>query len=216
LPKSSSFAGEFSRTAAVLNRRAIFGAVSEVPASMPPKEKGATTAAFPSDLAGRFHGPLLVFFARRTRDHALAQDLTQETLLRVFAAQRLTRVEHPESYVFTVAMNLLRDRKRASLRTDPPVFIPIDDAVASELEQQLMEDLSPERVLLSEESLNDVLRTLSELGERTRDIFILFRLERMKQKDIAALFGIAQSTVEKHVMRAAMHLAERYGGLETP
>jgi RNA polymerase sigma factor (sigma-70 family) len=80
----------------------------------------------------------------------------------------------------------------------------------------LMEDLSPERVLLSEESLNDVLRTLSELGERTRDIFILFRLERMKQKDIAALLGIAQSTVEKHVMRAVMHLAERYGGLETP
>ena len=92
------------------------------------------------------------------------------------------------------------------------MFIPIDDAVASELEQQLMEDLSPERVLLSKESLHDVLRTLSELGERTRDIFILFRLERMKQKDIATLFGIAQSTVEKHVMRAVLHLAERYGG----
>jgi hypothetical protein len=34
-------------------------------------------------------------------------------------------------------------------------------------------DLSPERVLLSKESLDDVWRTLSELGERTRDIFIL-------------------------------------------
>src|ERR1700753_1005632 len=94
--------------------------------------------ALPLDLAGRFHGPLLVFFGRRTRDHALAQDLTQETLLRVLAAQRLTQVEYPESYVFTVAMNILRDRKRAYLKIDPPVFIPIDDAVASELEQQLM------------------------------------------------------------------------------
>jgi RNA polymerase sigma factor (sigma-70 family) len=180
--------------------------------SMPAKEKDLPSAALPLDLASRFNGPLLVFFARRTRDHALAQDLTQETLLRVLAAQRLTRVEHPESYVFTVAMNLLRDRKRANLRTDPPVFIPIDDAVASELEQQLMEDKSPERVLISRESLDDVLRTLSELGERTRDIFILFRLERMKQKDIAALFGIAPSTVEKHVMRAVLHLAQRYDG----
>jgi RNA polymerase sigma factor (sigma-70 family) len=177
---------------------------------MPPKAKGA----LPLDLAGRFHGPLLVFFARRTRDHALAQDLTQETLLRVLAAQRQTQVEHAESYVFTVAMNLLRDRKRASLKSEPPIFIPIDDALASELERQLMEDLSPERVLLSKESLNDVLRTLSELGERTRDIFILFRLERMKQKDIAALLGIAQSTVEKHVMRAVLYLAERHGGPE--
>ncbi|MDE2306564.1 MAG: sigma-70 region 4 domain-containing protein, partial [Gammaproteobacteria bacterium] len=45
--------------------------------------------------------------------------------------------------------------------------------------------------------------------DRTRDIFVLFRLEHMKQKDIAALYGIAQSTVEKHVMRAVMHLATR-------
>src|ERR1700749_619245 len=99
--------------------------------------------ALPLDLAGRFHGPLLVFFARRTRDHALGQDLTQETLLRVLAAQRQTQVEHAESYVFRVAMNLLRDRKRASLKAEPPVFVPIDDALASELERQLMEDLSP-------------------------------------------------------------------------
>ena len=34
----------------------------------------------------------------------------------------------------------------------------------------------------------------------------------MKQKDIAALYGIAQSTVEKHVMRAMLHLATRCGG----
>ena len=73
------------------------------------------------------------------------------------------------------------------------------------------EDFSPERVLLSEESLADVLRSLEELGELTRKIFILFRLENMKQKDIAALYGIGQSTVEKHVVKAVVHLAKRYG-----
>ena len=179
---------------------------------MPPQEKDAIASAGHPDLAARFQGPLMVFFARRTRDHALAQDLTQETLLRVIGAQRSTDVEQPESYVFTVAMNLLRDRKRARLKSAPPVFVPIDEVTASEFERQLMEDLSPERVLLGKESLNDVWCTLTELGERTRDIFILFRLERMKQKDIAELFGIGRSTVEKHVMRATLHLAERYGG----
>jgi DNA-directed RNA polymerase specialized sigma24 family protein len=33
----------------------------------------------------------------------------------------------------------------------------------------------------------------------------------MKQKDIATLYGIGQSTVEKHVMRAVVHLARRCG-----
>jgi RNA polymerase sigma-70 factor (ECF subfamily) len=74
-----------------------------------------------------------------------------------------------------------------------------------------MEERSPERVLLARESLTKVLACLDELGEKTRDIFILFRLENMKQKDIAALYGIGQSTVEKHVMKAALHLAVRFG-----
>ena len=53
---------------------------------------------------------------------------------------------------------------------------------------------------------------LDELGQRTRDIYVLFRLESMKQKEIAALFGIARSTVEKEVMKATLHLALRCKG----
>jgi RNA polymerase sigma-70 factor (ECF subfamily) len=65
--------------------------------------------------------------------------------------------------------------------------------------------------LLGKDALADVLRSLDELGERTRNIYVLFRLENMKQKEIAALYGIGVSTVEKHVMKAALHLAVRYG-----
>jgi len=178
---------------------------------MPQKEKAAAASALQCQLDQRFHGPLMAFFMRRVHDHALAQDLTQETLLRVIAFQQLRQVVQPESFVFTIATNLLRDLKRLHAKVNPHDFIPIDDATASELERQLVEDISPERVLLGAESLNDVLRTLNELGKRTRDIFVLFRVERMKQKDIAALYGISQSTVEKHVMRATSHLAARCG-----
>lgn len=184
---------------------------------MRPKTKDTAAPIQGSHLDSRFHGPLMKFFLRRTNgDYALAQDLTQETLLRVLSAQQVHQIEQPESYVFTVATNLLRDQKRRQASGAPRAFVPIEDAIANELEQQLVEDLSPERVLLIEDSLEEVRRTLDELGERTRDIFVLFRLERMKQKDIAALYGIAQSTVEKHVMRATMHLAARYGGRRRP
>ena len=33
----------------------------------------------------------------------------------------------------------------------------------------------------------------------------------MKQKGIAAFYGIGLSTVEKHVMAAMIHLAKRFG-----
>jgi RNA polymerase sigma-70 factor (ECF subfamily) len=52
---------------------------------------------------------------------------------------------------------------------------------------------------------------LEELSELTRNVFVLFRLEQMKQKDIATLLGISQGTVEKHVMKAAFHLTSRCG-----
>jgi len=162
-------------------------------------------------LNGRFHKPLMAFFVKRLRDRVLAQDLTQETLVRVIAAQKGGRIEHTERYLFRVALNLLRDHKSRESQRRSGLFVPIDEAVASELEHQLVEDLSPERVMLSRDSLADVIGALEELGERTRDIFVLFRLERMKHKEIAALLGIGTSTVEKHVMKATLHLMTRFG-----
>ena len=163
------------------------------------------------ELGARFRRPLLTFFLRRVKDRSLAEDLTQDVLLKVVRACERGQIGKADSYVFKVAINLLRDRRRQALRAGPAVFLPIEEDIDGHLESQLVEAISPERVLLSEESLADVLRSLQELGELTRKIFILFRLENMKQKDIAALYGIGQSTVEKHVVKAVVHLAKRYG-----
>jgi RNA polymerase sigma factor (sigma-70 family) len=163
------------------------------------------------ELGARFRRPLMTFFLRRVKDRSLAEDLTQDVLLKVVRACERGQIGKADSYVFKVAINLLRDRRRQALRAGPAVFLPIEEDIDGQLESQLVEAISPERVLLSEESLADVLRSLEELGELTRKIFILFRLENMKQKDIAALYGIGQSTVEKHVVKAVVHLAKRYG-----
>ena len=162
-------------------------------------------------LNARFHGPLMSFFLRRVKNRSEAEDLTQDVLVRVVAAGQPGRIKRADAFVFKVAANLLRDRYRQRTRRRCEVVVPIDPTQIDELENQLIEELSPERILLAEDMLEDVLRTLEELGERTRDIYVLFRLENMKQKDIAALCGIGTSTVEKHVMRATLHLTVRYG-----
>ena len=163
-----------------------------------------------SELGARFQRPLMSFFLRRIKDRSLAEDLTQDVLLKVVRACERGQIARADSYVFKVAINLLRDHRRRTLRTGPAVFLPIEEDFDGQLENQLVEAISPERVLLSEESLADVLRSLEELGDMTREIFILFRLENMKQKDIAALYGIGQSTVEKHVVKAVVHLSRRH------
>ncbi|MGH8200889.1 MAG: RNA polymerase sigma factor [Steroidobacteraceae bacterium] len=164
-----------------------------------------------NEWAARFSAPLLSYFLRRVRDRAQAEDLVQDALLRILRASEFEVIEHPESYVFKIAANLLKDSRRHAMRHPTVRCAAVAEDKEGEVEETLVDERSPERVLDGETSLAQVLQALSELSEMTRNVFILFRLEQMKQKDIAALYGIAQSTVEKHVMRAVLHLGKRCG-----
>jgi RNA polymerase sigma factor (sigma-70 family) len=162
-------------------------------------------------LDAQFRAPLLRFFTKRTGDRVEAEDLTQEVFMRLVRAKSLDQIEHVNAFVFKVADNVLRDRNRRASLLRLHDGLPPDDAAIDELTREFVEEFEPERVLVGRETLADVLRALDELGERTRNIYVLFRLENMKQKAIAELYGISASTVEKHVMRATVFLAERYG-----
>jgi RNA polymerase sigma factor (sigma-70 family) len=178
---------------------------------MSPLTDKVTALPAGDDLAARFSAPLLSYFLRRVRDRAQAEDLVQDALLRVIRASECEVIEHPESYVFKVAANLLKDSRRHAVRHPTVTCALSEEDTGGEIEETLIDERSPERVLDGETSLAQVLQALSELNELTRNVFVLFRLEHMKQKDIATLYGIGQSTVEKHVMRAVLHLARRCG-----
>lgn len=152
---------------------------------------------------------LVSFILRRVRDRSEAEDLTQQVFLRLMNAVHRGDIENTEAFLFTIASNLVRDHHRRRLRHSADTTVSVDADLVGALSKEIVEDRSPERVLIGEETVAATLRSLAELGERTRDIFILFRLENMKQRDIAALYGISQSTVEKHVAKAVLHLATR-------
>lgn len=150
----------------------------------------------------------MAFFLRRVGDRYEAEDLTQETFAR--SAPRLASANNTNirSYLFTIGANLLRDRARRALTHQLKAHDSLSDP---HFDAALLnaEDREPERVLIAKETLREVLRALSELDERTRDIFVLFRLEKMKHRQIADLYGISVSAVEKQVVKATTHLAAR-------
>ncbi len=153
----------------------------------------------------------MAYFLRRIGNRSEAEDLTQETFVRLIGSHSFEEAEQANAYVFRVASNLLRDRARAAARWRKHPHSPLDPVVIDEMAHEIVEDRGPERVLIGRESLSEALACLDELGERTKSVFILFRLEGMKQKDIAELYGMGLSTVEKHVMQAVLHLAKRFG-----
>lgn len=157
----------------------------------------------------------MAFFLRHTADRAEAEDLTQEVFVRILKGAAGGQVQAPDAFVFTVAANLLRDRLRLriSKRADRHVSLdlaPTDDTPSEPL-NIAAETVSAERALMDRQRLRAVLRALEELPPRTRDIFVLSRLEKLKHAEIASRMGVSVSAVEKNLVRAVAHLARRFG-----
>ncbi len=80
-----------------------------------------------TELGARFQRPLMTFFLRRIKDRSLAEDLTQDVLLKVVRACERGQIARADSYVFKVAINLLRDHRRRALRAGPALFLPLEE-----------------------------------------------------------------------------------------
>lgn len=158
-------------------------------------------------LDSRYRLALLAYFGRRVRSAAEAQDLTQDVFERVLRCLEHGPIRNAEALVFRIAVNLLRDRAR-KIRSHG-VEEPLPSEAVADLAEAFTEYLSPERVVLGERALQEALSALDELGERTRAMFYLYRFEQLKVREIADLYGISASGVEKQISRALLHLARR-------
>ena len=157
------------------------------------------------ELDARYRGALCAFFRRRIGNGAEAEELAQEVIVRVCDLPE-GQMERPDSYVFTIAANLLRDRARRDA-----VRASYREAILADSDRWDVERRDPERILAGRQNLANVAGALRALPERTRVIFVLYRLEGMPRRDIADAFGISVSAVEKHIanaMRAIIALKE--------
>jgi RNA polymerase sigma-70 factor (ECF subfamily) len=165
-------------------------------------------AAAQDNMFEPLRAPLMRFFLRRVSEPAEAEDLVQDVFARLLAVADREQIADSKAFVFRIALNLLNDRgRRAARRRDAQLAV-IDPHRVSEVTLEFVEDQTPERVLQARDDVASVAAALNQLNERTRDIYLLFRLENMKQAKIAELFGISRSTVEKEIMRANIHLAK--------
>jgi RNA polymerase sigma factor (sigma-70 family) len=167
-------------------------------------------ARFRAELDDQFRAPLMAYFGKRVASRGEAEDLTQEVFVRLLAQADVPVAARARPYIFTVAANLLRDRARRAASRQASAHVSLAHVLLDrENRHGLVEDREPERVLMGKESLEKAIAALSELGETTRNAFVLFRLEKMRQRDIAALFGLSVSTIEKHIMKAMAHLGAK-------
>lgn len=149
------------------------------------------------------------FFGRRVADADEIEDLVQDTFARVVARDGGEPIENLGGYLRRTADNVLIDRARR--RTSRHA----DAHMAFDPDRHGGADIDPERIVAARQELDTAIAALLSLPERTRTVFLLFRLEGYKQREIAEQLGISLSTVEKDMVKAIRHLSvqvERHHG----
>jgi RNA polymerase sigma factor (sigma-70 family) len=128
-------------------------------------------------------------------------DLMQEAFLRLQLYCRDGQVENTEAFLVRVALNLSAEQGRRS---------PAGRLVTDEAEILALVDSAPppDEVYAGEQRLLKVRAALERLPPRSRETFLMHRLEGLSYLQIAGQLGISVSMVEKHIARASFFLRD--------
>lgn len=161
-------------------------------------DRAAPTAAFTLEsLYGAHHGWLKSWLTRRLQSTFDADDIAQDTFLRVMGSETLSTIRDPRSFLCTISKRVMVDLFRRNA-----------------LEKAYLEMLAlmPERLAPSPEERESQLETLQlidamldGLSGKTREAFLLSQLEGLTYSDIAQKLGVSTSSVKKYVARAVEH-----------
>lgn len=171
------------------------------PDGMAFSELGEDDASRWEVVARHYSSPLRRFFVNRISNPDDAEDLVQKVFMRLIQRSRGQPIEHVQRYLFQVATSVLYDERRHAQSHHRAEHDPIEES-----EHLLHDEVTPERVLLCEESVARVVAALRELPERTREVYVMRAMRQRKFADIAARIGISKRAAQGHMARALMHL----------
>ena len=139
---------------------------------------------------------------RITLDRAEAEDVVQDTMIRVWNKRdEWQQFESVEAYCLRVAKNLAIDRSQKK------------DAQNVELTPEMAEEADtsgPYDRLVNNERMKIIHRLIDELPEKQRLIMQLRDIEGESYKDIAKVLQLTEEQVKVNLFRARQKVKQRY------
>ncbi|MGP0100345.1 MAG: RNA polymerase sigma factor [Solirubrobacteraceae bacterium] len=145
-------------------------------------------------------GRLFSFLVYRTGDRALAEDLLSDTFERVLRSR--TRFDprrgSERRWLYTIALNLLRDHARRRTHEDR-VLQTVGASAAPH---------GPDVELAGVEAREELHRAMARLSEQEREVLALRFGADLKLRDVARIVGDGESAVEGRIYRALRKLRD--------
>jgi RNA polymerase sigma factor (sigma-70 family) len=151
---------------------------------------------------------LIGFLCTRLRSEQDAKEVAQEAYARLLRLDQPGAVSLLRAYLFKTAANLAIDRLRHRST---------GAAVHKMLEPQSGGVLGPsaEELAANSQEASLVVGYLSELPERCREAFLLYRVYEMGLQEVATKMGVTDRMVRYYVLQAMSHVRARLDGKES-
>lgn len=145
---------------------------------------------------------LRTYFYNRLRCNDDVEDFMQELYFRALSYKEPTQIRSVKNFVFTIALNLVRDSaRRCSTRL-------IKNSVPIEEDEFLDESFNPERTVENRDKIKKFYETMNELSPNCKKAFLLTRIDGLSYKEVALKMGVSVSMVEKHLIAASKNFRE--------
>lgn len=132
-----------------------------------------------------------------------AEDIMQESLVRLWENCSKVEFEKAKSFLFTVGQRLLIDEMRKNK---------VELAFTKRLSEGKSEDAHFEMV--KNEFEQKLQKAISDLPEKQREVFLMNRIDKLSYKEIAEILELSIKSVEKRMHLALLTLKEQLSELK--
>ncbi|MFC1541460.1 RNA polymerase sigma factor [Candidatus Latescibacterota bacterium] len=162
-------------------------------------------------LVDRYKNRLINFVYRFVKDFDVAEDIVQETFLRVFKHRHNYKaIANFSTWIFTIAGNLAKSELRRRKRWN---FLSVDSINETEKKFELPDDgIKPDRATSVSILDEYIQKSIDSLQNKYKESLILRDIEGMSYKQIAKITKVPVGTVKSRVNRARKKLQKKLKG----
>jgi len=132
-----------------------------------------------------------------------AEDIVQESFIKLWQKCADVVFEKAKSFLFTVAINLFLNEKNHE-----KVVLKYKKTPQNKINIE-----SPEFIMLENEYMVKLQNVLANLPDGQREVFLLNRIDKKTYKEIADLLNISVKAVEKRMHNALLYVREKIGNI---
>lgn len=130
---------------------------------------------------------------------ASVEDVVQESYIRALEAQKRSKIQNPQAYLYRTSKNLALKTLQKSMNRLT------DHVEETELERIAVNEIGVDEEYLAGERFEIFCRAVRLLPVKCRRVYILRKVYGYSQKEIANHLGISEKTVEAHIAKASVH-----------